>query len=102
MGGSGTWNFAAAEPDRWAAIVPICGFSNPDKAEKIKDIPCWVFHGDADPRIPVTESRQMVLALKKAGGKPKYTEIPNAKHACWDQAYATPALWTWLASQKRK
>ena len=30
-----------------------------------------------------------------------YTEYPNVKHDCWDQAYATPALWKWLATQKR-
>src|SRR5207245_1577857 len=25
MGGYGTWSLAASHPDRWAAIVPICG-----------------------------------------------------------------------------
>ena len=44
-----------AEPHRWAAIVPICGASNPKFAEKIKDIPCWVFHGASDKIIPVYE-----------------------------------------------
>lgn len=102
MGGTGTWNFAASEPDRWAAIIPICGRCNPEKAEKIKGIPCWVFHGAADPKIPVTMSREMVAALKEAGGSPKYTEIPNAGHNCWDQAYSTPRLWTWLAAQKKE
>jgi predicted peptidase len=102
MGGFGTFNFAAAEPQRWAAIVPICGGGNTDWAEKIKDIPCWVFHGAVDPTVNVSKSRDMVEALKKAGGSPKYTEFPKAGHNCWDQAYATPALWTWLAEQKRK
>jgi len=102
MGGSGTWNFAMVEPERWAAIVPICGGGNPENVEKIKDIPCWVFHGGADPTVPVAKSRDMVEALKKAGGNPKYTEFPKAGHNCWDQAYGTPALWTWLAEQKRK
>lgn len=102
MGGIGTWTFAVAEPERWAAIVPICGIGNPEKAEKIKDIPCWAFHGAADPVIPVAKSREMVAALKNAGGSPKYTEYPKVQHNCWDQAYATPALWKWLADQKRK
>lgn len=102
MGGAGTWNFALSEPDRWAAIVPICGFANPEKAEKLKDIPCWVFHNAGDPVIPVSESRQMVAALKKAGSHPKYTEYPLRRHNCWDLAYATPGLWSWLAHQKRK
>lgn len=100
MGGTGTWDFAVAEPNRWAAIVPICGRTNPKQAEKITKTPCWVFHGAADPIIPVTESQEMVAALQKAGGSPKYIEYPKAQHNCWDQAYATPDLWTWLAKQR--
>jgi predicted peptidase len=51
MGGYGTWSNSAAHPDRWAAIVPICGGGNPKDAAKIKDIPCWNFHGDADTAV---------------------------------------------------
>jgi predicted peptidase len=48
MGGGGTWSLAAAYPDRWAAVAPICGGGDPANASKIKDIPCWAFCGDAD------------------------------------------------------
>jgi predicted peptidase len=102
MGGYGTWSLAAAHPDKWAAIVPICGGGRPDDAAKIKDLPCWVFHGDKDTAVKVELSRQMVEAIKKAGGTPKYTEYPGVGHNSWDQAYATPELWTWLAEQKKK
>src|SRR5205823_2722811 len=27
MGGGGTWSLAAKYPEKWAAIVPICGFT---------------------------------------------------------------------------
>lgn len=101
MGGTGTWDFAAADPTRWAAIVPICGRANPIDAEKIKDLPCTVFHGAADDVVPVAESRKMVAALQLAGGHPQYVEFPRLKHASWDQAYATAGLWKWLAEQKR-
>ena len=74
----------------------------PEQAPKIKDIPCWVFHGGADPIIPVSESKEMVAALKKAGGSPNFKVFPKAEHNCWDQAYAMPELWTWLADQTRK
>ncbi len=102
MGGFGTWDYALAEPDKWAAIVPICGRGKTDTAEKIKDIPCWVFHGGMDKTVPVEGSRDMVAALKKAGGNPKYTEFPNDGHNSWDSAYGTAELWTWLAEQKKK
>lgn len=101
MGGYGTWSLAAAHPDKWAAIVPICGGGHPEDAAKIKDLPCWVFHGDKDPAVKVELSREMVAALKAAGGHPKYTEFPGVGHISWDRAYATPELWTWLAEQKK-
>src|SRR5262245_38021866 len=59
MGGFGTWSLAAAYPDRWAAIAPICGGGNVNTADKIKNIPCWCFHGDADKSVGVDQSRAM-------------------------------------------
>ena len=102
MGGMGTWSNAIAHPERWAAIVPICGRGDTTKAEKIKDIPCWCFHGDADTSVRVAGSRDMIEAIKKAGGNPKYTEYPGVGHNSWDRAYGTPELWTWLLEQKKK
>jgi len=102
MGGFGTWNFAAKHPDRWAAIVPICGAGRTSDAAKIKDIPCWCFHGADDPTVKVDGSRKMIEALKEAGGKPKYTEYPGVGHNSWDKAYATKELYDWMLKQKLK
>jgi predicted peptidase len=102
MGGYGTWSLAAKYPERWAAIVPICGGGDPKDAEKIKDIPCWCFHGDKDQAVPVQQSREMIEALKKAGGKPEYTEYKDVGHNSWDPAYRTAKLYDWLLEQKRK
>jgi predicted peptidase len=102
MGGFGTWSIAAAHPDRWAAIVPICGGGNVKDAEKIKDIPCWCFHGDADTAVPVQRSKDMIDALKKAGAEPKYTEYPKVGHNSWDMAYGTDELYKWLLEHKKK
>ena len=102
MGGFGTWSLAAAHPDTWAAIVPICGGGKPKDAEKFKDLPCWCFHGDADPTVKVDLSRNMIKALKDAGGSPKYTEYPGVEHNSWTKAYGTKELYDWLWDQKRK
>src|SRR5207248_10094453 len=89
MGGFGTWSLAAAHPDKWAAIVPICGGGDPAAAEKFKDIPCWAWHGGADSVVRPELSRAMVDALTKAGGKPRYTELAFIGHNSWDAAYAS-------------
>lgn len=102
LGGYGTWSLAAAFPERWAAIAPICGGGDTSTAEKIKDIPCWCFHGDGDKAVPVQKSRDMIDALKKAGGSPRYSEMPYVGHNSWDPAYVTPELYPWLLSHKRK
>lgn len=102
MGGFGTWSLAAAHPDRWAAIAPICGGGNVKDAAKIKDIPTWVFHGDKDTAVKVEQSQKMVEALKAAGGSPKYTEYPGVGHNSWDAAYGEKEFFPWLAMQKRK
>jgi predicted peptidase len=102
MGGYGTWSLAARYPDRWAAIVPICGGGNTAKAKLIKDISCWCFHGGADDKVPVERSREMIAALGEAGGTPIYTEYPGIAHNSWDQAYATPELYEWLLQQHLK
>jgi predicted peptidase len=102
MGGFGTWSLAAAHPDKWAAIAPVCGGGKVEDAPKIKDIPTWVFHGDKDTAVKVELSRNMVEALKKAGGHPKYTEYPGVGHNSWDAAYAEKGFFPWLAEQKKK
>jgi predicted peptidase len=101
MGGFGTWSLAAAHPERFAAIVPICGGGKPADAPKLAGLPIWVFHGAKDPTVPVARSREMVAAIKTAGGNVKYTEYPEAKHDCWTETYNNPELYEWLLAQKR-
>jgi len=102
MGGYGTWSLAVEHPEMWAAIVPICGGGDPKQAAKIKDIPCWCFHGDKDTAVKVERSREMIKALEAAGGHPKYTEYPGVGHNSWDKAYGTPELYKWLLKQHKE
>jgi predicted peptidase len=121
MGGYGTWELASRNPGRFAGIVPICGGVQPQKhwpqlhvtvvddpkvtdpfaeiARRIGTTPVWIFHGDADPLVPVEQSRHMAEALKAAGADYKYTEYPGVDHNSWDKAYAEPDLVPWLLSK---
>lgn len=101
MGGRGTWDLAAAYPERFAAIVPICGSGNPGDGRKLKNIPAWVFHGAKDTGVPLELSENMVKAVNKAGGSAKLTVYPEAGHDSWTETYNNPELYQWLLEQKR-
>ena len=80
MGAYGTWSISMAFPDRFAALGPISGGGSAAGMEKIKHIPQFVVHGDNDKTVPVTQSRVMVEAGKKAGAKIEYIEVPGGSH----------------------
>lgn len=122
LGGYGTWAFGYKYPEKFAALVPVCGgvtasraFPVPEwhplahspsdpyaeTARGIGSVPVWAFHGDRDPRVPVSESRKLTEALEAAGGNVRYTEYPGVGHNAWDRAYAEEELIPWLLSQSR-
>lgn len=120
-GGYGVWELALAFPDRFAALVPVCGgIESPDDyddlyvarlrpapdpyaelARQIGDMPVWLFHGALDDLVPPENSRLVVEALRAAGASPRYTEFADANHNSWDAAYAAPRLWAWMLAQEK-
>ncbi|MCM3874070.1 MAG: prolyl oligopeptidase family serine peptidase [Pyrinomonadaceae bacterium] len=101
LGGYGTWDILVRRPRTFAAAIPICGGGNPSKAAVIARTPIWVFHGDEDESVNVSESRRMVAALKKAGGQPRYTEYKGVGHNSWVPAFKEPDFLSWLFAQSR-
>lgn len=103
MGGYGSWELAARRPDWFAAVAPICGGGDELQAARLAKLPLWAFHGDADGAVPVERTRNMIEAIRKAGGKPKYTEFPGVGHNSWNPAYhQKDGLLPWMFQQMRK
>jgi pimeloyl-ACP methyl ester carboxylesterase len=100
-GGYGTWNFICKQPEMFAAAVPVAGGGDPTLAPKAVKVAVWAFHGAMDKNVPVINSRNMINAIKAAGGNPKYTEYPDQGHNIWENVKATPGLLDWLFAQHR-
>ena len=123
-GGNGAWFLAYHHPQRFAALVVICGFvsdftgkqshvfypgiapsSAPDRyvaiAERVQSLPIWIFHGDADQNVSVEESRGMASALRAVGANMHYTELAGVDHDAWDTAYDDAEMVAWLLAQRR-
>ncbi len=100
LGGMGTWDLAARHPDWFAAIAPICGPVDAANAPKFRNLPVWVFHGERDPHVPVTESIDMVEALQREGADVEFTFFPEGGHEIWDEVYSDWELYEWFLSHR--
>ena len=100
MGGFGSWRLAADHPERFAAVAPICGRGNPQRADKLKNLPIWAWHGDKDGAVPFSASVDMVEAIRQAGGtKVRFTSLEEIGHNSWSAAYSSPELYDWFNKQ---
>lgn len=101
MGGYGTWDAIQRRPNFFAAAVPICGGGDTSLAYKLIDLPIWAWHGDRDKLIKPSRSRDMIKAISKAGGTPKYSEIKGRGHNSWIDCWNSNELWEWLYTQSK-
>jgi predicted peptidase len=109
-GGFGVWDAIEHWPNYFAAAAPIAGAGDPSKAAELIHMPIWAFHGAKDVDIPPSGSRDMIQAIKAAGGEPRYTEFPNLGHGAvvWSTVYSTTrdatfvhGFFNWFFAQRR-
>ncbi len=125
MGGHGTWHLGALLPDRFAAIGPCAGWRDfwsygsgaewdPDDPvadllsrsangsrlglvdENLSHVGVYVFHGDADDNVPVTEARAMRERLGQFHPNFAYREYPGGSHWWGDESTDWPPLLEFL------
>ncbi|SEJ84468.1 Alpha/beta hydrolase family protein [Dyadobacter sp. SG02] len=100
-GGYGSWHFISMHPELFAAAIPICGGGDPKYGPKLVNVPIWAFHGARDKLAPVSHSRDMIAAIRKAGGHPKYTEYEFAGHGIWDKV-GQEHIMEWMFAQHKE
>lgn len=101
MGGFGTWDIAAAEPRRFAAISPVCGPPRRATAADVQHLPIWTFVGDEDHPTLVQGLRKIEAALLDVGADLRVTEYRGVGHNSWDRAYSDPAWIRWVLARER-
>ena len=102
MGGYTTWELAMSMPERFAAIVPICGGGMYWNAGRLANVPVWAFHGALDKTVLPEESEKMVNAVNKKGGNAKLTIYPENAHDAWTDTFSNPEVYEWLLSNKNE
>jgi len=103
MGGHGAWELALAQPERWAALCPICGWSDPARAVRLQSLPVWIVHSAGDEAVPVSASDAMFAALQSVDADVTYTRYPALDHvATWEAAYSRSMLYEWFLAHSRR
>jgi predicted peptidase len=101
MGGLGVYSLLQNYTGQWAAAIIVSTYDTFSDTPAIAKVPLWVFQGDADPSVPVTQVRSMMAELKKARANVRYTEYHRVGQEAWNKAFAEPDLLPWLMAQKR-
>jgi len=99
-GGHAAWEVAARYRDQFSALVTFAAKADTSVAPQIATMPIWIFHNETDPIIWSANSEEMVDALKKAGGHPKFTRVPGIGHYVWEKGQKDE-LFEWLMQQRR-
>ncbi|MDC0712349.1 dienelactone hydrolase family protein [Stigmatella sp. ncwal1] len=105
-GGIVTWNYAVANPQKLAAIVPIAGNGNGLDICKLNKLPVWAFHGTADTTVSPYGSIEPVNKLNTtcspvANPPALITLYPGVGHDSWSRTYSGSAghdVYTWMLS----
>lgn len=123
MGGFGTFESIALQPDRFAAAIPSAGGMLPwHDSKKITNIPIWAFHGDQDTTVPIGLTQVVFEQMKELKGNMKFTDLGGVGHGAnafafiysgddmskgfvthlsSDKCDKTSDVWDWLFAQRR-
>lgn len=101
MGGSGAWDLATRRPDLFGGAIVLCGGADEATGHRLARLPVWCFQGARDEVVVPSLSRNMIAAIERAGGKPRYTEFPSAGHDIVDLVFRDPGVLAWLFAQRR-
>lgn len=116
LGGFRTWGMAYLHPHLFAAIAPVAGGLTPSEvgaadyaeaatktADRLRDLPIWMWHGDADPQVSLTRYAEPIIAAFAALPPPtnfRYIIGRGLGHAL-EANYNDPNFWAWLFAQHR-
>lgn len=104
IGAYGVFNVAMDSPEKFAALLPLCGGCNDSDTSRIcnlRNIPIWAFHGISDDKIPISETERIVETLKRCGDKILFTRIENEGHSIQYLYETKPEIYDWLLKQKK-
>lgn len=98
MGGAGVLDQLLRHPGKYAAAMPVCGYTTVEDLTAFAGTPMWLAHNSGDKTVFVEYSRNIYAAVKDIS-EAKYTEYDRNGHNAWDRFYSDPEVWDWAFSK---
>lgn len=98
MGGAGVLDQLLRHPGKYAAAMPVCGYTTVEDLTAFAGTPMWLAHNSGDKTVFVEYSRNIYAAVKDIS-EAKYTEYDRNGHNAWDKFYSDPEVWDWAFSK---
>jgi predicted peptidase len=105
MGGFGSWYLGSLWPQRFAAVVPICGgglvfHGFPARVQRLKETRYGRFTAPRMTSCRLPNRRGLSRRCGNVGGKVQFTVYPDAAHDSWTETYNNPELYRWFLSHR--
>ena len=100
LGGYGTMDFVAADPDKVAAAMALCGGCSVKEPAGLGQVPLWIMHGTADRAVPIAQSKRVVDYLQQSGNDQllRYDWIKGGNHGTPARLFYLQKTYDWLFS----
>ncbi|PLX25422.1 MAG: phospholipase [Salinivirgaceae bacterium] len=102
MGGIGTGQILAMHPELFASGTVICGAAPIQYAEKLKQTPTSIYHGNADPVVSVKYGENYYNAIKDDKGTHRIKIFDSVGHESWNNAFQEKDFLSWIFNHKKQ
>ncbi|MEO8427658.1 MAG: immunoglobulin domain-containing protein, partial [Verrucomicrobiota bacterium] len=99
-GGGASVTLLETYPNLFASGLFVSGTGLTTKPSLFEHVPLWVVHAADDSTVNVSSARNLVSALRQAGGTPIYSEFASGGHLIARVTLLTPLLMDWLLEQR--
>lgn len=102
MGGLGAWRIGQLFADRFAAVVPFCGWTGVDYLGTLSNTASLIVHGNADPTVPIDYDQAAFSRLKELGAPTRMDTIEGGGHGAyedWTDSHGMNALFDYLGDK---
>ena len=99
-GGQATWDFLESNSERFARVTPISAarVSDLNYIPNMLSVPVWVSNGGQDKGPYPSSVTDIVNLYRSLGGDIKQSFYPNLGHAVWNNFWAEPGYFDYLAT----